>query len=102
MRARSVSIKYLNYSVNGRLLSLFAPLKPEGNPSQDNHGNRKEQHRGKTGFVLRGMHLLPDNEWKPDLKDIGHLIHASCNDSTLFIIISADFVSPSIASMSVN
>jgi hypothetical protein len=45
-------------------------------------------------LVLWCIDLLPHNLWHPDLENVGNLVHGSNGNSTLFIIIGANFVGP--------
>ena len=44
--------------------------------------------------ILRCVDLLPHQEWKPCLQNIGHLVHTSNDNGSLFVITGTNLVSP--------
>lgn len=61
---------------------------------------RKARNRDETLAILRGVNLLPDEERKPRLEDIGHFVHSGHDDGALFVVVGADFMGPAERAMS--
>ena len=59
-----------------------------------NQCRRKERDRYETLAILRCVNLLPDEQRKPRLEDVGHFVHAGDDNRTLFVVGGADFVGP--------
>lgn len=66
-----------------------------------NQCGRKARNRDEPLAILRGVNLLPDEERKPRLKDVGHFVHSGHDNRTLFVVVGADFMGPAERAMSI-